>query len=250
MAAHDLHSIRIPDALRALRALIADPDDTAQVFRIIDALSGHNAERTVGRMRRRSAGRALLAERPDLLTKLLDRPTLEKLPAGTLGREYLRFLDSEGITAEGLRQASIDGRRKVSKDEDPELYFLRERLRDTHDLWHTVTGYKGDIIGEASLLAFSFAQTWNPGIGLIVLTALVRGNEATIRKLIAGGFSRGVRSAWLPAVRWEDLLHLPLEDVRKRLNIGKPVSYVPFRTAAFRPREAGAASSNGSAVAA
>ncbi|HEX3593810.1 MAG TPA: Coq4 family protein [Polyangiaceae bacterium] len=238
MAGHDPHGIRINDALRALRALVADPDDTAQVFRIIDALSGHNAERTLRRLRRTAAGRTLLGERPDVLSRLVDRPTLEKLPAGSLGREYLRFLDSEGITAEGLRQASIDGRREMSNDDDAELEFLRERLRDTHDLWHIVTGYKGDIIGEASLLAFSFAQTWNPGVGLIVLTALVRGNEPSVRRLIAGGFSRGVRAAWLPAVRWEELLHLPLESVRRRLNVGKPVAYVPFRTAAFRPPQA------------
>jgi len=118
---------------------------------------------------------------------------------------------------------------------DPDAYFLRDRLRDTHDLWHTVTGYKGDLIGEASLLAFSFAQTWNPGVGLIVLTALVRGNEPGVRKLIAGGFVRGVRSAWLPSVKWEDLLARPLEDVRRELRVGAPVTYEPFRTSAFRP---------------
>ncbi|HEX4336349.1 MAG TPA: Coq4 family protein [Polyangiaceae bacterium] len=238
MAGHDPHSIRINDALRALRALVADPDDTAQVFRIIDALSGHNAERTVKRVRRSATGRTLLTDKPAILEKLLDRTTLEKLPENTFGRAYLRFLDSEGITAEGLRQASIDGRRDAAKDTDPDLTFVRDRMRDTHDLWHTVTGYKGDIIGEASLLAFSFAQTWNPGVGAIVLTALIRGNEPSVRKLIAGGFARGVRSAWLPSVKWEELLHLPLETVRARLGVGAPVPYVPFRTAAFKPRQA------------
>jgi ubiquinone biosynthesis protein COQ4 len=234
MALGDNTGFRISDALRALQALLNDPDDTAQVFRIVDALSGRNAERTLSRLRRASSGRALLAERPDVLSKLLDRSTLERLPEGSLGRAYLRFLDSEGITAEGLRQASIDGRRSMSPGEDPDFQFLRDRLRDTHDLWHTVTGYKGDILGEASLLAFSFAQTWNPGIGLIVLTALVRGREPSVRKLILGGFSRGVRSAWLPGIRWEDLLALPLEDVRRRLRVGDPVAYEPFRSSAYR----------------
>ena len=238
MAAHEPGDIRVGDALRALRALLRDPDDTAQVFRIIDALSGRNAERTLSRLRRTRSGRDLLRDQPDLLSKLTDRTALLALPEGTLGREYLGFLDSEGITAEGLRQASVDGRRDMRPDVDPDVYFLRDRLRDAHDLWHTVTGYKGDLIGEASLLAFSFAQTWNPGVGLIVLTALVQGRDPVIRKLIAGGFSRGVRSAWLPAVRWENLLDRPLEEVRRTLNVGAPAAYQPLRTSAYRQQAA------------
>jgi ubiquinone biosynthesis protein COQ4 len=238
MADSDPTSIRFSDAFRALRALLDDPDDTAQVFRIIDALSGRNGERTVERMRRTRTGRELLGERPDLLGKLTDRASLEQLPAGTLGREYLRFLDSEGITAEGLRKASIEGHGAAVEGADPALYYLRDRMRDAHDLWHTVTGYKGDILGEASLLAFSFAQTWNPGVGLIVLTALLRGREPDVRRLILGGFSRGVRSAWLPAVKWEALLARPLEDVRRLLKVGSPVTYAPFRVAEYRQQAA------------
>jgi ubiquinone biosynthesis protein COQ4 len=238
MADSDPTSIRFSDAFRALRALLDDPDDTAQVFRIIDALSGKNGERTIGRLRRSKTGKELLRERPDLLTRLTDRAALEKLPDGTLGREYLRFLDSEGITAEGLRQASIEGHRDMIAGADPDLYFLRDRLRDSHDLWHTVTGYKGDLLGEASLLAFSFAQTWNPGVGLIVLTALLRGREPNVRKLILGGFTRGVRSAWLPAVKWEELLGRRLGDVRRLLNVGAPIAYVPFRVAEYRQQAA------------
>jgi ubiquinone biosynthesis protein COQ4 len=220
--------------MRALRALLQDPDDTAQVFRIVEALSGRAPQRLLERMRRSSTGRSLLRERPDLLARLTDRAALEKLPAGTLGREYLRFLDSEGITAEGLRQASIDGHKSELPDVDPEFYYMRDRMRDTHDLWHTVTGYKGDLIGEASLLAFSFAQTWNPGVGLIVLTALVRGGDPQVRRLILGGFSRGVRAAWLPGVPWEDLLALPLDRVRARLHVGDPVPYTTFRSSEYK----------------
>src|SRR2546423_8764800 len=116
-------SVRVPEALRALRALLNDPDDTAQVFRIIEALSGGAPDRLLHRMRRSPTGSKLLRERPDLLTRLTDRAALEKLPLGTLGREYLRFLDSEGITPEGLRQASIDGHKGDSPHVGPDLYL-------------------------------------------------------------------------------------------------------------------------------
>ncbi len=230
MALYDPSEIRVGDAFRALRALLQDPDDTAQAFRVVDALSGRNGERTLARMRRSSTGRELLRDRPQLLPRLTDRAALLALPEGTLGREYLRFLDSEGITAEGLTEASEEGRRSMKPEVDPDLYFLRDRLRDSHDLWHTVTGYKGDLLGEASLLAFSFAQTWNLGVGLIVLAALVQGRDPAVRKLVIGGFARGLRSAWLPTVKWESLLARPLAEVRRTLNVGAPVAYQPLRT--------------------
>lgn len=230
MALYDPSEIRIGDALRALRALLQDPDDTAQAFRVVDALSGRNGERTLARLRRSESGKELLRDRPDLLSRLTDRASLQALPEGTLGREYLRFLDSEGITAQGLLAASEEGRRSMKPEVDPDLYFLRDRMRDQHDLWHTVTGYKGDLLGEASILAFSFAQTWNLGVGLIVLAALVQGRDPAVRKLVAGAFARGLRSAWLPAVRWETLLERPLAEVRRTLNVGAPVKYEPLRT--------------------
>ena len=151
------------------------------------------------------------------------------MPAGSLGRAYLQFVESEGITADGL----VDASRVRSEDDivDPDLEYLRQRMRDTHDIWHAVTGYKGDLIGEASLLAFSFAQTKNPAIGLIVTAAFLRGAEFGVRRQVLRGFARGVRARWLVAFDWEQALARPLEDVRRELRIGPPPDYVPVRTA-------------------
>ncbi|HEX4475903.1 MAG TPA: Coq4 family protein [Polyangiaceae bacterium] len=224
--------VRFRDALKALNALFANPEDTAQVFRVVEALSGGHSERMLARFRNAPAGRDLLRERPELIERLVDRTSLAKLPEGSLGRKYLEFLDSEGITAEGLKQASIAGR-NAERHSSADEAFLKDRMRDTHDLWHVVTGYKGDLIGEASLLAFIFAQTRNPGIGFIVGAALVRGNEPRVRGLIVRGFLRGARAAWLPPVKWESLLALPVAEVRRQLRVGSPPEYVPFRAPAY-----------------
>lgn len=222
--------IRIGVAVTAMRALLRNPDDTAQVFRIIEALSGRHGERMLERVKATPSGKRLLMERPDLTARLTDRATLENLPEGTLGREYLRFLDSEGITAEGLVQASVDG---STRNVSGELEYLGDRMRDQHDLWHVLTGYNGDLVGEAALLAFSFAQTRNPGVGFIVAVALLRGREPQVRRLIARGFARGMRAAWLPAVEWEKLLPLPVADVRRQLGIGAPPEYQTVRSAEY-----------------
>jgi len=220
-------------ALQALRTLIANPDDTAQVFTIIEAFSGRAPLRLLARFRRDPAGARLLAERPRIVPFLSDRSALRRLPAGSLGRAYLAFVESEGVTADGLVDASERGETgelALGRDFD----YLRDRLRDTHDLWHALTGYRGDVVGEAALLAFSLAQTRNPGVALIVLAALVRTRDPVFARLLAVAFRDGLRAAWLPAVEWESLLAQPLDEVRRRLRVPAPPAYVPVRTSELR----------------
>jgi ubiquinone biosynthesis protein COQ4 len=131
-----------------------------------------------------------------------------------------------------LVQASIDGETVAKRGED--FAYVRDRLRDTHDLWHTVSGYQGDLYGEAALLAFSGVQTGNPGIALIVLTALLRARDPRLVRLVLGGVAGGALAQWLPAVEWESLLPLPLDEVRRRLRVTRAPSYEPVRSADLR----------------
>lgn len=221
-------------ALRAVAALARNPDDTAQVFALIEALSGvRTPRRIVRRLAATPAGASLLRERPDIVKQLGDREALRRLPDESLGHAYLRFVDAEGITAEGLRDASAQGE-SGQRHAALEVEFIRERLRDTHDLWHTVLGYRGDVLGEAALLAFTFAQTRNPAIGVLVLVGLAKLNTSEARSLIIHGFARGLRAAWLPGQPWESLLPLSLDEVRRRLNVDAPPAYTPVRSSELR----------------
>jgi ubiquinone biosynthesis protein COQ4 len=225
--------IRPLDALRAIRALVRNPDDTARVFDVIDALSGNHGARLFERFRRTSAGVRLLAARPNLLAALSDRARLAALPPGSLGRTYADFMSREQISADGLVQASMDGGR-ADPDLPPERAWLGARLRDMHDLWHVVTGYNRDLVGEAGLLAFTYAQTRNPGIGFIVMVAWLRarGDFRWARETIREGYRRGRAAKWLPAEEWEQLLPLPLGQVRARLGLGEPPVYSEVRSEA------------------
>jgi ubiquinone biosynthesis protein COQ4 len=221
-------------AVRALSALWNDPDDLPKVFTVIESLSGRTPERLLARMRRSESGRRLLAAKPDLRARLADRAALRGLPEGTLGRAYAELMDREGITPQGIVDASIQG---TQSDDVPEedVLFNDERMRDTHDLWHVVTGYGADLLGESALLCFTFAQTKHPGVGFIALLALFRG-AGIARSVMIEGYRRGQRAEWLPAVPWEDLLALPLTEVRERLGVGSPPSYEPVTTAALREK--------------
>ena len=219
-------------ALRSIRALIADPDDTAQVFRIIEALSDNTARKLLRRLRRSAAGRRLLHHRPTLLDALRDHQALATLPPESLGRAYLAFCAKAKIHADGLVDASTKGTTQHNPDISEEERWLGDRMRDAHDLWHVTLGYDSDIIGEASILSFTFAQTWNRGIGFIVAVALVRlYADRALRGVIVDAFWRGRRSAWLPEVRWEELLAEPLSDVRRNLRVGGAPDYERVTTA-------------------
>ena len=224
--------IRPRDAWKALQTLMSDPDRTDQVFVIIDALSGNNGERQFRRFANTEVGRRVLSEKRDILPVLSDRETLHSLPQGSLGKTYATFMSAEQISADGLVGASEEGGRESRPDDDPDRVRFGMRLRDTHDLWHVTTGYNRDLVGEAALLAFTFAQTWNPGIGAIVAMAYLRGGDSPeFRRMIRGGFARGWKAAWLPGADWEALLSRPIEDVRSELGVQDLPVYTEVRSA-------------------
>ena len=75
-------------AWRAMRELLRNPDDTKQVFHIIEALKGDSLSRAVRRLASTDRGQALLQAKPDIVPKLNDRAWLLSLPAGSVGRAY------------------------------------------------------------------------------------------------------------------------------------------------------------------
>lgn len=221
-------------AVRAVKRLLDDPDDLPQVFTVIESLPGGSP----GAMRRKleatEEGRRLLQERPDIVPLLRDRARLRAMPEGSLAHAYLAFVESENIGAEGLLAAAAEGEAGALAAAGEVLRWQHERMRDTHDLWHAVTGYRGDVLGELSLLAFNLGQNWHPGIALMVAAALARGLSRDDTWLVLEGYARGRRAMFLPGVRWEDWLHRPLAEVREELRVSGPPPYRPVRTSELR----------------
>jgi ubiquinone biosynthesis protein COQ4 len=212
-------------AWRALRVLIADSQRTDQVFEIIEALAGGSFERSFQRFAAHPDSARLLRERPPLLAALSDRDALKRLPAGSFGRAYAEFMEAGALTAEGLVEADAMAARN-SPDPAPEVdadrQYFADRSRDMHDLWHVLTGYGMDEAGEAANLAFTQAQIPNPGVGLILLAAIAIGpKDPTFwwARYLYAAWRRGRRSSLLTVAPYEDLLALPLEEVRRRLSI-------------------------------
>ena len=223
--------IRFREAWQGIRALMNDPDDTAQVFKIIRALSGNAGERQFQRFLASEHGPTILAENRSLVERLSDRAYLVSLPEGSLGRVYADFTEREQISPQGL----IDASESVPEDGPPlsaDRVLFGLRMRDSHDLWHVVTGYGRDLLGEAALLAFTYGQTRNRGIGFIVLVAYLKaGRESPEpRKMIRDGYRRAKQSSWLPGADWEALLEQPLDEVRKTLGVVPVEAYEALRS--------------------
>jgi ubiquinone biosynthesis protein COQ4 len=216
-------------ALHHFRKLIADKEDTEQVFHIIAALRSGKFRSIAKKFWFSDKGQKILADNQRLIDILDDHETLKKLPAGTVGRAYVDFMEREGLSAAGLEAEYAKFSDAGVRYEDG-LDRYGDRLRDTHDLTHVLTGYGRDALGEQCVLAFTYAQNRNLGVGFIAYAGgfeLKRRVARTAPIMAAVGEGKKLGYAALNLVH-EDIVALlaePLADARKRMNIGEPVIY-------------------------
>lgn len=229
-------------ALKALRRLLNDKEDTGQVFEIMRALNGGATRDAYLRLIETPRGGRIAYERVELAAKLMDDAWLDSFAPGTVGAAYRDFIRSENLSAEGL--AEVSRRNETEIDVRHPYAWMGRRTRDIHDIWHILSGYHRDGLGEACLVAFSYAQTKGLGWALIGLGAALRSRKGDYPyvKAIWQGYQRGKAAAWLLGEDYERLLAEPLEAARKRLNITPATLYdaIPaeYRDAAVPSRMA------------
>lgn len=199
---------------RALAAIIQDPEQTERVLEL-------SIYANAGSMRRRAelwfsdpAGRRLYDEARAIDSTTVDIAALAALPAGTLGHAYAEFLQSCGLTPD-----VFDGSpREVS---DPRVAYIHQRMRQTHDLWHVLTGYNTDPASEIALQAFTFGNTGAPSTFILALAGTLRGSIEYPRLAleVLEALQAGRRAAKLGTFPWEDHWATPLDTLRPLLNV-------------------------------
>ncbi|PHR94225.1 MAG: hypothetical protein COA69_01105 [Robiginitomaculum sp.] len=216
-------------ALRHFRNLVADKEDTEQVFHIIQALSGKSFLRDLKRFARSSEGKQHIKNKRFLPPILDDHDAIRKLPEGTVGRAYVDFMESEGLSAAGL-VAEYDKFGDKVEHYDDLVEWYSNRLRDTHDLMHVLTGYGRDALGEACVLAVSYGHNRSPGV---IFISVMGGREikklapkgAPVMKAVFEGKRTGKNSLGISYQDIPSLLAEPLEAARKRMGFSVPVEY-------------------------
>lgn len=216
-------------ALHHFRKLIRNKEDTTQVFYVVEALNGNSFQKRFVKFANSEKGRERIEENRFLPSILDNHDWLATLPDGSLGRAYLDFMTKEKLTAQGLvDEYAASG---VSRDYGhPDMTIYSDRLRDTHDMLHILTGYGRDALGEASVLGFSHAQHGGLGVIFIAYGAAMEirksaPKSAPVLKSIHEGRRIGKAAT---NIVYEDILELlpqQLDDVRAQLGITLPTYY-------------------------
>jgi len=199
-------------ALWAGLAFAIDPNDTRQINYLTLAVDIRNLRRLMERVSGDPSWQRLIRERAAIDTKQVDFAHLRALPPDTLGGAYVRMLDRNGLDPDFFQPPP----------EWPEdVGYALQRLRQTHDLMHVLTGFETDIPGEVALQAFIRVQLGTLFSTLVVVFGLLLYSPRYPRMwpMVLDGHRAAVQADTLFPVRWEDYWEMPLAEVRKRFGI-------------------------------
>ena len=212
------------------RLLGSNKEQTSEAFRVFEALPWVGVTDATCAFLATSLGRAIYESEPYLPDLLDDHAALRRLPKGSLGQDYCDHMELDGLTAAALVAEFEEARGEKQRIDDRVEWYL-DRLRDTHDLLHVLTGFGRDVLGEQCVLAFVFKQ--RPSIGHLfvgyagaVLTRLDSPWKAPVLRSVFE--ARRIGKDCLPIAEQpiRELLALPTEQVRARLGI-RPARHYP-----------------------
>ncbi len=202
--------------LKGVLSLVKDPTQTESVYDIEDGMKHSEAmEVATQYMLAEPEIKALAQEK--YLAPLPDIPQLLQCPEGSLGRAYATYISTSGFDPAFYRSMSID---------DDTSYLLL-RLRQTHDIWHVVTGFSTDVPGELGLKAFELAQTRRTMAGILMAGGFLKCLLQTPAELdllldrIALGYRMGTQAKPLLAQKWERDWDKSLTEWRSELGIDR-----------------------------
>ncbi|AWW74643.1 hypothetical protein CD351_09435 [Erythrobacter sp. KY5] len=209
--------------------LVEDKEDTEQVFHIIEATKGKKSVRQAWDFIQSPEGQHFLKTEVDIPAMLDDHDRWADLPENSVGKHYMAFMKREGLTAAGLVAESHKWAPPEDLPQDLTQWYF-DRLRDTHDLFHVLTGYGRDALGEACLLGFSYSQNYNRGIQFIAFAGArqikkVSGTKAPLYAAVREGQRLGRAAKKLAHMDVEAVMREDIGEARGRLGIGKPVLY-------------------------
>jgi len=211
---------RVRLGYKALMIAKDDPGNPEAGARINDCFEQEVYARLVDMMYAHPVGRQIMEERLSLEARDVDLEALENMPEGTLGHELAVYYRENNI-------APFDTTQPIRNDID----YISKRYRETHDIYHLLTGYGTDVMGEMELQAF---VRGNLGIRapLMMLPfgflasrfgTSIAGSEEGIEPFVLTEYVSQVRAAQrrgaslepLIAIRFEDHWERPVEELRR-----------------------------------
>jgi ubiquinone biosynthesis protein Coq4 len=200
--------------LKGSIGMMLNPEGTQSVFDIEDGLV--KSESTCELLRftaRDESVRKLIDER--YLQPVPETERLGQLPKNTLGYKYFYHLDSMGFDPNYYRKIDVES----------DVEYVMMRIRQTHDIWHVMTGFDTHPLGEIALKGVELAQTHRPMAAAIcaggVFRYMLRQPEefGACLESIVGGYHMGLSAKPLLAMKWEELWERDVEEIRAELGL-------------------------------
>jgi len=218
-------------AFRALNNLLRNPQDTRQVALLTSALRGRSGVKQYNKFKTSLVGAKILTEKRRLADILDNHAYLATLPENTLGHRYLAFMAEENLSAKGLKEVTAEADIQNASED---IRIFTDRTRDLHDLYHVLTDYGRDEIGEICVLAFSYPQQRLRSYAVIAFFGALefsRGlrqlniGATSVLSAVRQAYKHGKAANWLPGEDIEAMITQDLEILRHRLNIPPPGKY-------------------------
>ncbi|MFB2879070.1 Coq4 family protein [Floridanema aerugineum] len=208
--------------IKGVVTLLRDPGQTDSIYDVEEGLRNIKAAQlSVDFLKSKPEVAAIIAER--YLAPEPDMEALLKLPQGSLGYEYASYLTEAGFDPNFYR--------KIEVVDDVSYVFLR--IRQSHDIWHIITGMKTDVIGELGLKGFELAQTRRPMSIILLAGGLLRTLLSSPEDLdllldrIAVGYRMGAKAKPFLAQKWEENWEKPVSEWRAELGVELAPVYIP-----------------------
>ncbi len=211
---------KVAQAAVAFLQIVRDPNKLEKVFDLRESLEDPKVvDPVIAALKLDERAASAFRDRPRL--GKIDLATLERMPAGSLGREF----------AAHMRAQNLDPAAIPTLPSANERQYLSAHLYETHDIWHVVTGFRTDVASELGLQAFYYAQ-FPSGLSAMLLaagflnTTLYRIDERTVRMdAIVEGDALGKKAEKFYGVRGGDMWTRSLAEIRRELGV-EPVGSV------------------------
>jgi ubiquinone biosynthesis protein COQ4 len=210
--------------LRSLLRFLTAPSDLDNSFEAMFALAGPTVDREFQKFANHPVGRSMLDENPrrDLNALLMDREALAAMPEGSFAHAYLQYLggDQMGSAEYFLDAARIDDKaRRFGWSSD--LVWFIQRMANSHDLFHVITGYDRNVTGEVGVIAYTAGQIPLLPLRLLLPYFVVLKPSQPIRwaRFVREAYRHGRSSPSLACVDYEDLLPRPISEARRRIGL-------------------------------
>jgi len=143
-----------------------------------------------------------------------DLEQLLTCPPDSLGYHYAAAMKQAGLKPDFYRRLDVED----------DYSYIALRMRQTHDIWHIVTGFGTDLAGELGLQAFTLAQTHSPlAVAILAASMMYALKSSTpLNPLVEGiqqGWQIGDKAHPFLAQKWEEQWEKPLSQWRADLNV-------------------------------